>query len=346
MEEYYDDWHPSVIQKIDSNYQIIDDGILDRKDFTFLFENEERKLFIPAESCSSINVYADAGLTSSFLKYINERGLCVNIFDRFGYFVGSFHSESHNKKSQMMLKQLEIYANPKARREIAVLIETASLHNQQENLRYYHKHRDSSVLSDAILSISGCIDDIKKCESIEKMMLIEARARQRYYRCFDEMINDANFQFEKRSKRPPLNPVNALIGFGNGFLYRRIANEIYKTALDTRIGFLHAANERSESLNLDIAEIFKPIIVDRAIFTAIHNKQLDAREHFTEIEGGGIYLNKTGKGIFIRMLEEKLHSKLKVKGEPMTYDRIIREEIRKLARHVEKGESYKPFKYT
>ena len=154
------------------------------------------------------------------------------------------------------------------------------------------------------------------------------------------------FIFEKRTRRPPQNPLNALISFGNVFLYRRIATEIHKTALDIRIGFVHATNNRSESLNLDIAEIFKPIIVDRAIFTAIHNMEIRAEEHFAKEGENGIYLNKEGKRIFIRELERKLYQKISVDGKRITYDTLIRNEIRKVLHMVQKGEKYKPFKYT
>lgn len=146
---------------------------------------------------------------------------------------------------------------------ICVKIETASLHNQRENLRYFNKHRPSGTLKSAIEYMSNCIVEMKQSKSVNQLLTIEARAKQKYLQTFDEMISDDRFKFDKRTRRPPLNEVNAMISFGNTFIYRRIANEIYRTALDIRIGFVHAANSRSESLNLDIAEIFKPIIVDR-----------------------------------------------------------------------------------
>ena len=73
----------------------------------------------------------------------------------------------------------------------------------------------------------------------------------------------------KRTRRPPKDPLNAMISFGNTLLYQRIANEINRTSLDIRIGIIHAAGTRPESLNLDLADLFKPILVDRTIFTLI-----------------------------------------------------------------------------
>jgi len=213
-------------------------------------------------------------------------------------------------------------------------------------LRYYYKRTKQVELQITINEVTAIMTELKACSGLEELMMLEARAKQKYLQAFDYMVADEAYPFEKRTRRPPRNELNALISFGNVFLYQRIATEIQKTALDIRIGFAHATNNRSESLNLDIAEIFKPIIVDRAIFTIIHNMEINKSEHFEKTEDGGVYLNKIGKKIFIHELEQKLYQKISVKGVRKTYDTIIRDEIKKILRYVKCGEKYKPFKYT
>ena len=93
--------------------------------------------------------------------------------------------------------------------------------------------------------------------------------------------NADGFKFERRSRRPPKNEVNAMISFGNTILYGYIADVIQKTDLDIRIAFLHSANRRSQSLNLDIAELFKPIIIDRLIFSLINKHIIVANNHLS-----------------------------------------------------------------
>lgn len=344
--QFYSHWHTSAIQKIDRNYHLINDGILTKKDFTILFENEEKKYYIPVETCNSINIYSNVTFSSSFFEYANQKHLKVNIFDKYGEYVGGFSTASHYEAGKTVLKQALLYNAPDKRLEISKKIELASLHNQRENLRYYNKHKKSDVLKSNIDYMTNCISEMKACSAMEQLMLIEARAKQKYLQAFDYMVDNEDFVFEKRTRRPPQNEINALISFGNVFMYRRIATEIYKTPLDIRIGFVHATNNRSESLNLDIAEIFKPIIVDRAIFTAIHNMEITAKDHFEKGEEKGIYLNKEGKRRFIHELEHKLYQKLSLNGATMTYDTLIRNEIRKIVRMVQQGEKYKPFKYT
>lgn len=343
--EYYGIWHPSAIQKIEQDYHIISDGILNRKDFSILFEDENRKIFIPIEACSSINIYSNVIFGKSFLEYANQHKLTVNMFDKYGNFMGSFHSQEHYKRTSVLLKQVTLYNDLPKRLELAIKIETASLHNQRENLRYFYKHSKKETLKKSIDIMSDYMSQMKNAKDINQLMMIEARAKQQYLQSFDDMIDNKEFLFEKRTRRPPQNEVNALISFGNTFLYRRIANDIYKTALDIRIGIVHASNSRSESLNLDIAEIFKPLIVDRTIFSVIHNLQMHSNMHFETTEDG-TYLNNVGRRMFIRGLEQKLNLKLSVNGQKITYDRIIKNEIHKILCYIEKGEKYKPFKYT
>ena len=116
--------------------------------------------------------------------------------------------------------------------------------------------------------------------------------------------------------------------------------------MDIRFSYLHSANNRSESLNLDLAEIFKPIIVDRVIFTCINRGELDPLIHF-EInpEDEGTYLSKDGKEVFLGNLDRKLHQTINIHGKPTTYNALIKHEILKLQKCIEQGDNYKAYKY-
>lgn len=193
--------------------------------------------------------------------------------------------------------------------------------------------------------MSVYIKQMNESKSISELMLIEARARQNYYQSFNVIMDNPDFVFEKRTRRPPQDPINAMISFGNTLLYQRIANEINRTSLDIRIGIVHAAGSRPESLNLDLADLFKPILVDRTIFTLVNRNELD-RSDFIEVEDDGIYLSKSGKKTFIKEFENKIFQKVNIDGESRTYDYIIKREIQNLKKYYEMQEKYKPYKYT
>ena len=239
----------------------------------------------------------------------------------------------------------KIVIDDEKRKIRAKKFEIASLNNMRSNLKYYERHHSSENLKNGISSFSEYITALNEATNVTTLLTIEARARQLYYSLFHEIICDPAFEFTKRTRRPPKDPLSALISFGNVFLYNRVATEIQKTSLDIRIRFVHAANRRNQSLNLDIAYLFKPLIVDRVIFTIINRHMIHTSEHFEETEDGGIYLNKEGKQIFINELENKVYQKQTEENQLRTYDTRIREEIHKIFRFVCYDEKYRPFKY-
>lgn len=269
----------------------------------------------------------------------------MNIFDKYGELTGTFAPPESLHGGLTMLKQAAIYLDDDKIKLIARKLEIASLHNMRSNLKYYERHHSHENLKNGIKAFSEWITEMNEATDVPMLLTIEARARQLYYSLFHEIIDDPAFRFTKRTRRPPKDPLNALISFGNVFLYNRIAIEIQKTSLDIRIRFVHATNRRSQSLNLDIADLFKPLIVDRAIFTIINRHMIHASDHFEKTEDGGIYLNKEGKQIFINELENKVYQKQTEENQPRTYDTRIREEIHKIFRFVCYDEKYKPFKY-
>ncbi len=173
----------------------------------------------------------------------------------------------------------------------------------------------------------------------------KAEARQKYYKCFNIIMPDDNFEFIKRTRRPPLDALNAMISYGNTLLYTRFANLIYQSSLDIRIGILHSSLNRPERLNLDLADLFKPVLVDRTIFTLVNKKMINEVRDFEEVSNGGVYLTYFGKRIFIKEFEKKLSQELTIDGNKISYSDIMIREVRKLNKFFRDGRKYKPYRY-
>lgn len=267
----YNKWNRDAVQKVDRSYHIINDGILTKRDYNILFESESGKKYLPVETTKAINIHSDVIFSAGFFEFMSRNRIDVNIFDRYGEIVGTFSAPKNGYSARTMLKQALIYQDEKQREKYAKSLEMAALHNLRANLQYYLKQEGTEKLSDAVGHFSELIKEMNLTTSVEDMMLVEARARELYYETFNEMIHVDDFFFSKRTRRPPKDPINALISFGNTYMYNRIATEIRKTSLDIRIGFIHATTNRNQSLNLDLAELFKPVIVDRTIFTLVNS---------------------------------------------------------------------------
>lgn len=338
------DWYTTGIQKVDRNYHLINEGILTKRDFTVLFENIEGKHYIPVETTDSLYIYSNTIFTGNFFEFVNTTGLNVCLIDKYGEKIGSFVPQNNRRNIRPELKQLRLYDDEKERLILARKLEIASVSNIRANLRYYERRKDAEELGKVVKLLSEWIQQLNEAKDITQLMMIEARARQKYYSCFNWILENREFTFEKRTRRPPKDPLNAMISFGNTLLYQRIANEINRTSLDIRTGIVHAAGIRPESLNLDLADLFKPILLDRTIFTLINRKMLSAAD-FVEVENDGIYLSTNAKRKFIREFERKIYQKIIVDGLERTYDFAIKREVQKLKRFIEVGEAYKPYKY-
>lgn len=340
----YRDWHTTGIQRIDHNYHLINEGILTKRNFTILFESEDGKKYIPVETTDSLYIYSNIIFTSGFFDYMNKVRLNVCLIDKYGEKIGSFVPQNNRRNIKTELKQLRIYDSEKDRLALARSLEIASVSNIRANLRYYGRRKDSEELKKVVQDLNILISKINEAKDINQMMIFEAQARQKYYQTFNIILEGSDFRFEKRTRRPPLDPLNAMISFGNTLLYQRIANEINRTSLDIRIGIVHAAGIRPESLNLDLADLFKPILVDRAIFTLVNRRMIRPTD-FIQVEHDGIYLNKEAKKIFIAEFENKIYQKVKIDETERTYDYVIKNEVQKLKKSIENGDKYKPYKY-
>lgn len=343
--QIYNKWQGSSIRRINQEYHIVNEGVLTKKDFTILFENEEGKHYLPSEAVNGLNIYSNITIMGTFLEYANKVGLKISFIDTKGEKIGSFIPQAVRKSYLTEVEQILLLKNDQEHLKLAKKLENANIFNLRAVLRYYARRGHGSLIEQTIDHLTCQLGKVNEAKDINSLMMCEAQARQKYYQCFNEILQGNEFEFSVRSRRPPLDALNAMISFGNTLLYQRIANMINMTSLDIRFGLVHNSAKRTESLNLDIADLFKPIIVDRTIFTLVNRKMINEKENFRELKDGGIYLNNKGKTVFIGEYEQKLRQKIKIGKLEKTYEELIKYEIKKIEDYFRKGVAYKPYKY-
>jgi len=200
-----------------------------------------------------------------------------------------------------------------------------------------------SPLSQIRTTIASLATLIEKQEGVNELRGIEGKMRERYYQAWQHILA-GEWAFDRRVRRPPDNEVNALISFGNSVLYTACLSEIYRTQLTPTISYLHEPGARRFSLALDLSEIFKPLLVDRAIFRLLNTGQLKP-EHFDR-SLGGCYLTEAGKKLFLSALEDRMNATIKHRrlGRHVSYRHLIRLECYKLIRHLTEVETYHAFR--
>lgn len=191
----YRDWYTTGIQRVDASYHLINEEILTKKDFNILFENEEGKKYIPVETTDSLYIYSNVIVSGSFLEFANRKGLSVCFIDKYGEKVGAFVPQNNKRNIKTELKQLREYDSEKDRLCLARKLEIASLSNIRANLKYYQRRKESLKFQSSIEKISDYIRKMNESVSVSELMLIEAQARQMYYKCFNFIIENTDFRF-------------------------------------------------------------------------------------------------------------------------------------------------------
>jgi CRISPR-associated protein Cas1 len=321
---------------------IFSNGTLKRRENTLFFLSDEgEKRFIPVENVKEIFAFGEITLNSKLLNFLTEKEIILHYFNYYDYYSGSFYPREHYNSGYMILNQTKFYLDENKRLFLSKKFVEGAAKNCLKILKYYNRREKD--LENFITKIEELIITAMSQERLEALMAFEGNIKQTYYAAFNEIIKNPDFQFVERTRRPPKDYLNALISFANSIIYTMTLSEIYQTHLDPRIGYLHTTNFRRFTLNLDVAEIFKPVIGDRTILSTL-NKGIITEKDFDK-SLNGIVLNETGKKKFLQSIEERLKQTIKHHSlkRQVSYRRLIRLELYKLEKHFMEEKEYKPF---
>lgn len=331
-------------------YYLFNPGSLERRDntlkFTPISDSEVEHpvqgtpRYLPVEDINEFYVFGSLTANSALFNFLGQKDIAVHFFDYYENYTGSFMPRDGLLSGRMLLAQTSAYQDKKKRIIIAQKFIEGAVFNMLKNLQYYN--RRGKDMEDIMEIMKLLALKIPESKTVQELMGVEGMIRQTYYDAFNLILND--FEMGNRSKQPPRNEVNALISFGNMVCYTLCLRAINQTQLNPTISFLHTPGERRYSLALDVAEIFKPIIVDRVIFKVLNKKEIQEK-HFDK-KMNKCLLNSEGKKIFVKALEDRLQETIQHRSlkRNVSYRHLIKLECYKLTKHLLKIEEYKPFK--
>ncbi len=299
---------------------------------------------IPINDVEAFFLFGETDLNTKLLNFLARHKVPVHVFNYYGFYSGTFYPRQEINSGFMLVKQVEHYADKARRLELARLLVEGASFNILKNLRYYGADSRGRDMSPFIESIEAERAKLAHAPDVSTCMGLEGKIRATYYAAWPLIFAAPWAEFSKRVRRPPDNPINALISFGNSLCYTLALGEIYRTPLSPLISYLHEPGARRYSLSLDLAEIFKPILCDRIIFKLINNGQLRP-EHFDE-KLNFCYLKENGRKLFLQEWEERLKQTIEHRnlGRKVSYRRLMRLECYKLEKHLVGATLYDPFK--
>lgn len=324
------------------NYYIFKNGTLQRKDNNIRVVTEDKiKKDIPCETVSDLFAFGEINLNTRLLNFLAQKKIPLHIFNYYGFYSGSFSPREKNVSGFLLVKQVEHYSNYNKRLVIAKKFIDAASYNIYRNIRYYNGR--GLDLQNTLNEIASLREKLDRINYIEELMGIEGNIRKKYYEAWNNIVKQ-DINFTKRIKNPPENMINTLLSFANSLVYTTALSEIYKTQLNPTVSYLHEPGTSRYSLSLDIAEIFKPLIAERMIFSLL-NKNMISESDF-ERESNYLYLKESARKTIVEEYDKRLQRTIRHKGlnRDVSYRYLFRLECYKLIKHLTDEKEYEGFK--
>lgn len=310
---------------------------------------------VPLAKIEQVLVLGDITITTPALHALLERGIGVHYLSARGRSYGSLVAD-WGKNSGVRLAQYALCCDPARRFAVARQCVAGKLLNARTTLLRYARSRDERASLDAAAAqMRACLkavaalaapaspDPADRMHGLGPLLGLEGSGSAAYYGVFGQLLKGA-WGFAGRVRRPPTDPVNALLSFGYTVLTNQIVSLIHAVGLDPGLGVLHQPGFGKPALALDMVEAFRPIIVDSVVITLLNTGQIAPGDFVEEL--GAYRLRDDARRAFLEKLEARLSERVQhpLFGYQTSYRRCIELQVRLLAKHAQ-GEipQYVPF---
>ena len=276
----------------------------------------------PIETIEGIVLKESSLISSKTISQLLKRKVPITYIDHSGKYLGSFTNNKvdiEKQVNQFKCKEDELFCL-----EFNKKIITSKIKNQIVILKRYDKSK-SVKIKDIVVNLNKYISEIENCTTINEILGFEGTCARLYFDGLSDLVTD-EFKFEKRSKRPPKDPFNALLSYGYSLLYNEIVLALIQVGLNPYAGFMHQNKQGHATLASDLMEQWRSPIIDSLILKLITRKIITTSDFTKNEESGGYYLSRNANALFINHYEEKIRTKnsyFKHANYPMTFRQSI-----------------------
>lgn len=269
---------------------------------------------IPLHTLCGINYFGYKGASPRLMGECATRCIDLSFFTPTGRFLTRV---AHENTGNVLLRRAQYRIADDTERSclIARNFITAKIFNARWILERAKRDHPLQIDSEKVClrsrELTNLTDEALTAESIDTLRGIEGYAAKSYYAVFDELILDhrEDFRFDGRNRRPPKDPVNAVLSFAYVLLANECASALEGIGLDPYVGFMHADRPGRKSLALDLVEELRPVVADRAVLMCINNRILNS-SHFLYREDGSVYLSTEGRRAFLEVWQKRKKAEL------------------------------------
>ena len=258
-----------------------------------------------------ILIFGKSQITTQAIRACIWQNIPIVYLSRMGYCYGRvLPLERGYRQLSRYQQQLSRQEKLAAAREII----TAKLNNSRVLLQRQQRKRASPVIAQTILELNHLLTQVKQAIDIEQLTGLEGAAAASYFSALGETIARSDFVFISRSRRPPGNPVNAMLSFGYQILWNHLLALIELQELDPYQACMHQGSYRHAALASDLIEEFRAPIVDSLVLYLINRRAIDSNTDFV-YRNGGCYLNDAGRKKYLQAFLQRMEAEIKIDGE-------------------------------
>lgn len=279
---------------------------------TVVVEYEKKRVLqVPLHGISGIICFGNVLCSPFILGTCAERNIGISFLSEHGKFLAAVRGPV---SGNVLLRraQYRMADDPIQARLIAVNIVGGKLSNQRivlaRALRDHQDRMDAGALRAAIASIDRSVVRLLSSSDVDEVRGIEGQGTAEYFSVFSQLILDKrqDFPFDTRNRRPPLDPVNALLSFVYTLLAHDVRSALESVGLDPSVGFLHSDRPGRPSLALDLMEEFRSVIADRLVLSLVNRGQISARGFNKSANGAVLMDPDTRKTVLVEYQKKKV----------------------------------------
>ncbi len=297
----------------------------------------------PAISINNILCFGQISVSPFLMGYCGEQGIGLAFYTEYGKFLARVQGK---QTGNVLLRRAQYRwaDNEEKSVSIARLMVAAKITNARSVLmRELRNHGENSILSEAVAKLATSLRRVQHAQSIDETMGIEGDAASSYFGVFNELLRGSGFSFGGRVRRPPTDPVNALLSFAYTLITHECSSALQGIGLDPYVGFLHQDRPGRVSLALDLLEEFRSPWADRFILTLINRQQIQLNDFVTEASGA-VRLKDDARKIFLTTWQERKQVEIKhpYLEEQVPIGLLPHCQAMLLARHIRGDTEYYP----
>ena len=280
---------------------------------------------------SSVSIFGNVQVTAQATRELLDRGIPVCHFTYGGWLKGVTSGTGH-KNVELRIAQYRAAGDDAAALGVARQMVVGKLRNCRVMLRRNHQATPRPALDE----LGRLTDRARAATSMATLLGLEGAAARVYFAHFGAMLNteSSGFDFQHRNRRPPRDPVNAVLSFLYSMLMRQAFVSALAVGFDPYLGLYHQPKYGRPALALDLAEEFRPIVADSTVLTLFNNGELNERDFLHR--SGAVSLTQDGRRTVVRAFERRLDALIRhpLFGYSVSYRRVMEIQARLLGRHL------------